>query len=414
MKQRFWMAALASVALVSCVNEMPVMDNKLQPLQELKFGDPMLYNQSRALGEILGAKYPTDESFVVYSVIHNGTFNGWEKSLNYLTPEGEEQTANGLDDKTPFFPKEGVVVSKSTTNNYWHINGNTKYLWPTNKVDSETKEPTTDYKMTFAAYSPASMMNPSVGNPHAVAVSYSSSGLAITGYQMPDDPADHFDLMYSTRTTDAESSPVAINFKHALASIRFMFVKQAESTGGAYLVNVKKVEIVGDIYNKGNFDQKITAIDNSSGNPTWTLTEIVKEDDGSGNKVTKNYVLYDDAFTVPEGVSQEIIGISSFMPIPQSVNANMAVRITYEIQNNASDDMSTPDPIVIPFTDFKLPSSTNTITAWNRGHRYVYTIQFGALKEIFFAPTVSEDWVTTNNAAFFSIGNVGNSGGVTP
>ena len=60
----------------------------------------------------------------------------------------------------------------------------------------------------------------------------------------------------------------------------------------------------------------------------------------------------------------------------------------------------------IPLTSFKKPSSSDYISSWERANRYVYTIQFGALREIFFIPTISEDWKTADNASFFSIGNV--------
>ena len=407
MKKNFWVVALASVALVSCVNEVPVVgDNDKQP-QELKFGDPMMSKQSRAVGEILGAKYPGDESFVVYSVVHDGAFAGWENSLSWQSQHDNDQTNDKIGD-APFFPLDGVIVSKSDVNNYWHITGSTKYYWPKNEV---VNGDTTDYKMTFAAYSPASLGYPSdPTQKYADDINYDKNGLTITGYTMPDDPAKHFDLMFSTRTTDAETSPIAINFKHALASIRFMFVKQAESTGGAHSITIKKVSLIGDISNKANFSQNITTIQESTGNPSWDNLAIIKNDNGTpGNPnddTTKEYVLYNDAFTVPEGSSKEIEGINSFMAIPQSVNGNMKVRIEYEVTMNVGDTPVTGLSRELPLIDFKKPSSTDYIQTWHRANRYVYTVQFGALREIFFSPTISEDWVTEGNASFFSIGNV--------
>ena len=413
MKKKYWITALASVAFVSCVNEVPVSDDNNQQLQELKFGLPVMSTQSRTLGEIVGAQYPDDENFVVYAVMHNGAFSGWENSFDYQNKLDEDQTNNTGIGNAPFFPKNGVVVSKSAENNYWHINGDVSYYWPKNEVD-EDKNPTTDYRMTFAAFSPASLLYPAGDEVYCDDVTYSKAGLDITGYQMPDKPSNHFDILFSTRTTDAVTSPVAINFKHALSSIRFMFVKQAYTTGGVYKVNIKKIDLIGEIFNKGDFKQTITSVDNSSGNPKWENLQIIKDTDpiDANKQVTKIYTLYNDNFSVPEGSSVEIQGISSFMPIPQGVNDKMKVRIEYDVimhENGAAE----PDEIEIPFTDFLLPSSSNYISRWERGNRYVYTVQFGALKEIFFAPIISEDWVTTNNTSFYSIGKVQNEVAVT-
>lgn len=400
MKKCFGMAALASVVLVSCVNDVPVAeDNDNQQLQELKFGNPMMSKQSRAAGEVLGSKYPDNESFVVFSVVHDGPFNGWEEALNY-----KNANAGGVSDDSPFFPRDGVVVTKSDVNNYWHIQGGTKYYWPKN-------ENGTDYRMTFAAYSPASLGFPAdPADKFCDDISYGKSGLNITAYRMPDDPAKHFDLMYSTRTVDAETSPIAINFKHALSSVRFMFVKQAEATGGAHSITIKKVTLIGNIANKADFMQDITLVSNSAGNPRWENLQTVLDDNGTPGNLTddkqKEYVLFNDEFTVPEGASKEIDAIHSFMAIPQSVNENMKVRIDYEVVMHAGD---APVPGLyreIPLTYFKKPSSADYISSWNRANRYVYTVQFGALREIFFIPTISEDWETEGNAGFFSIGNV--------
>ena len=400
MKTKFWMVALAGVALASCVNEELVVDNQSKQPEELTFGTPSMYKQSRAEGEILGTEYPDDEMFVVYAVQHNGTFAGWE---------GENVMKGEDGNPTTFFPQAGVVVQK--VGNYWHITGDTKYFWPEN-VDKTTGEEvngdgttttnTTDYRLSFAAHSPSRLMLDNDGA-HAQNVVYSKNGLQVTGYKMPADPFKHFDLMYTTRTLNAVTSPVVINFKHALASIRFMFVKQAEETGGAHKIYLKKLEVIGEINNKGDFMQNISNIGDVSGNPGWVNLSLVKDTEGK----TVDYLLYDDLFTVPEGTASELPKehVASFMPIPQTVNDKMKVRITYAVQMKATDDEDVK-VMEIPFTDFLIPSSTNYTTTWAMANRYVYTIQFGALKEIFFAPVISQDWTTHTTAGIYQIGNV--------
>ena len=418
MKAKFWMAALAGVALASCVNEELVVDNQTKQPKELTFATPSMYKQSRANGEILGTEYPDDEMFVVYAVQHDGAFAGWQGD-NVM--KGDDGNA------TTFFPKEGVVVQK--VGNYWHITGDTKYLWPENETKTsgdaagdtesgdaasgetggeqtgggQTTTPTTDYRLSFAAHSPSRLMLDNE-DAHAESVSYGPTGFQITGYKMPADPFKHFDLMYTTRTLNAVTSPVAINFKHALASVRFQFVKQSVDTGGAYKIHLKKLEVIGDISNKGNFAQNIENTGDLSGYPTWSGLELVKDTDGE----TFEYVLFNDVFTVPEGTASEIPveNVASFMPIPQTVNDRMKVRITYDVHMTVNDTDAAEKTLEIPFTDFLIPSSTDYTQNWARANRYIYTVQFGTLKEIFFAPVISEDWTTHATAGIYQIGNV--------
>lgn len=388
MKKMLWMAALTSVALAGCVNEEVADVSKNQQGKELIFGTPVMYNQSRAVGEILGTEYPDDEQFVVYAVQHNASFAGWQ---------GENVMKNDNDEPITFFPEIGVVVKKSQDNNYWHIMGDTKYLWPKNEDKDGDDEIDTDYKLTFAAHSPSRL------NQHAEEVSYGRYGLSIDGFQMPEDPKLHFDLMYSTRTIDATTSPVLINFKHALSSIRFMFVKQALDTNGPFAVNIKKVEITGEINNKGNFSQNIENVADVSGNPMWTELEIVKKQEDE----SYNYVLFNDNFSVPEGTSVELpkTNVASFMAIPQTVNDKMKVKITYTVQSYENSDAQ-EDVVEIAFTQFIKPNSNQWVDAWARGHRYIYHVHFGALQEIFFEPTISDEWVTEATAGVYEIGNV--------
>ena len=234
--------------------------------------------------------------------------------------------------------------------------------------------------MTFDAYSPVR------ANQHGT-VSYGDNGLTITNFKIQNEPQFQYDLLYSPRTIDATSSPVSIGFKHALSSIRFKFVKPAD---GAHSILVKRVEILGDILNKGDFFQDIALNSaTSTGSPRWD--NKIKE----GNLT---YTLYNSTggFEVPASTGAEISGIYSFLPIPQQVTSNKSVRIVYATKQQSTDDYGSDIEKVIPFTDFIISGTTYT-TSWDMGKRYVYHVHFGALKEIYFAPTVT-DWVEVSEA----------------
>jgi hypothetical protein len=206
---------------------------------------------------------------------------------------------------------------------------------------------------------------------------------------MPAEPNDHFDIMYSPRVLNVTQSPVTINFSHALSSIVFQTVKPEED--GAYSIKITDIKLKGDIENEGTFNYAYgNASTSSTGSAAWTYRRV------TDNTIT--YDLLDEPFEVPT-TSSPIAKVKPFLAIPQTVNSNMKVSITYQIVQQKDDD-----PVeltrVIPFTDFKLPNTSGNYTnSWNMGNRYKYHIHFGKLKEITFAPTVN-DWITTDAGEF--------------
>jgi len=230
MKKTILLTTLASLVLTGCVKDESIELSTQLP-KEISFGSPMMYNQTKSVdGEITGQQYPSGENFVVFAVETDGDFRGWVAD-NIIKQENGENT---------FFPGEGVVVEKGANDNYWHITGTTKYFWPDEN----------NHKLTFAAYSPVR------ASQDATHITYDDEGLKIEGFKIKELPALQYDLLYSPRTVNATTSPVAINFKHALSSIRFKFVKP---TDGAASIVINKVEIFGNIYNKGDFHQDIAA-----------------------------------------------------------------------------------------------------------------------------------------------------------
>ena len=243
MKKNLFWAAFACVALASCVNESePLLEeSKGQPLT---FGAPVMYNQSRHVGEITGTEYPTDESVTVFGIAHTGNFAGWNAN-NVIKHE----------DGSDFFPAAGEEVKKGE-DKHWYTSKD--YYLPT--------EP--HYMLSFAAYSPSRAKGTdliSIDGESVVqgAISYGQDGLTITNWRMPN--ADTYDLMFSKRTTNVKQDDVPIAFLHALASVRVRFAKP--EANGPYSVVVTKVAVKGNgtsLNNVGTFKDRITSADDGS------------------------------------------------------------------------------------------------------------------------------------------------------
>jgi hypothetical protein len=94
------------------------------------------------------------------------------------------------------------------------------------------------------------------------------------------------------------------------------------------------------------------------------------------------------------------------MPIPQNVTSDMKLIISYSIKQKETDVAAqVVENLEIPFTSFLFTNtggSPEHIKSWDMNTRYFYNISFGALKKIYFHPSVS-DWSTVENAGTFVI-----------
>ena len=358
MKRNLLFAALASVAFAGCVNEDVAEMVKGKPLT---FGSPVMYTQTKnVIGEIQGTTYPTSEKFTVFAVEHNGDFAGWE-AANIVKNE----------DGTGYFPATGETVTNN--GNHWYT-ANSYYL-----------PQETEHKLSFAAYSPAR----AAGNG---SINYGENGLLITEWTMPN--TDHYDLMYSERTINVTESPVPIKFYHALASLRFKFVKATAVEGGPYSVIINKVQLLtgSNFNNVGTFETRTTT-NNIIGSPRWSELKNVSS--------PASFQLISDSYEVTT-TSSEIANIRSFLPIPQNVTSDMKLALDYSIVQ-AEGETAHKVHLEIPLTHFLLAGSTEHTTAWEMGKRYVYHVHFGALTKIAFAPSIGSDWVTVENAGTYTI-----------
>lgn len=375
MKKNLYWTVFACVALASCVNESePLLEENKG--QQLTFGAPVMYNQSRHVGEIApGTDYPADESFTVFAVEHDGDFVGWN-AANVIKKE---------DSQSDFFPADGEVVTRAN-DNHWYTSKD--YYLPT--------EP--NYKLSFAAYSPSRAKGVdliSIDGESTVqgAISYGVDGLTITNWRMPN--TEMYDLMYSKRTTNVKQAEVPIAFLHALASIHVAFAKPEHD--GPEDVIVTKVAIKGagtDFMNVGTFKDRITSDASGQG----ALWEELK-----AHELPVEYPIFNGTYNVPVTTPTEpATNVRSFLPIPQNITSDMKLVLSYRIQNKPGETYEVVNNLEIPFLDFKIGGTTAVTEGWLRGHRYTYNITFGALTKIKFHPSV-ENWTSVQDAGTYVV-----------
>lgn len=342
MKKFMLFAAMASVVLTSCVNEdMEVMESASK--KAISFDMPVM-KPTRAAGEIDGTVYPTGETFKVFCKSYKGAYADWTAGADYFAAAGEDVAYNGSKWST-------------ATVHYWPELGN---------------------NLAFAAYSPATASG---------TFAQTQTGLTITGFSTQDDVANQYDLMYTPRVVDLDKNDagtdVPLVFKHALTSVVF----KATKTDADATYTIKSLTVNGKVSTTGDFNQNIPNPAELDGTPVWTPAAATD----------KTYsILSDKTIDVAQG-GTNLTGVGStagattaLLLIPQGVDANTTVTITYTktIGGNSLD--ATAEIKLVDFLDgTAVPAAP--VTTWAMGHRYIYNITFGANKPIYFNPTVT-DW----------------------
>lgn len=347
MKKFFFIAAIASAALVSCTK------NEVTPIaqdQEITFAAPVVGTATKAIaGELTGAAYPVGEKFNVYGVWHSGDFTGWASSSLYM---------------------DDVQTQYDDTYNGWRPLD--RHYWPKNG------------KMTFAAYSPSDV--------NAAAHYYGAAGLTLVGFQVEADAKNHVDVLYSERSynkvkaaADNVNTPydeVDIDFLHALSSIQFTAKTAADF--GTTEIKLKNISVYG-VNSKADFVENVdeTTPGTYEANPTWinhaSYAQVVDK--------TAAYVYYDNAagqtLTDAKWVMNGVANQTDLICLPQTLPATAKVVVTYSIN---------PPGAATPAIDITLETTLDALSTdvWEPGKRYTYNLTIG-LDEIYFAPEVT-DW----------------------
>ena len=334
-------AAMASVVLTSCVNEdKEAMESASK--KAISFDMPVM-KPTRAAGEIDGTVYPTDETFKVFCKSYTGTYTGWTAGADYFDAAGEDVALTGGNWSTdPVY--------------YWPELGN---------------------KLAFAAYSPAA------ASAHGT-FEQTQTGLTITGFSTQDDVANQYDLMYTPRVIDLDKNnagtPVPMVFKHALTSVVF----KATKTDADATYTIKSLTVNGKVSTTGNFNQNIPNAADTDGTASWTPATAV---DKTYTILTGKTIDVAKAGTDLTGVGSDAGATTALLLIPQGVDANTEVTITY---TKKTGDNSLDATARIKLVDF-LDNTDTPVNTWAMGHRYIYNIIFGKNKPIYFAPSVT-DW----------------------
>lgn len=362
MKKLFFIAAIASVALVSCTkndfDESPTTDKKIE------FAAPVVSPTTKGTLEVWN-NYPQDAAY---------NFAVWAKYF----PTGTYTTWAGSGVQT--YMQEVPVTYADNT---WAPAQ--AYYWPKNG------------SLTFIAYSPESKAS------YAEAT---DSGITFTNYDVSTDVTKQVDLMFSERAynktavdddvaagsgetsndstvTDDPYKGVHLSFKHALSSVAFT-AKTAADYSGSTTITLNKIELlnVGSI---ASFDQNLADTDNASTTAAaWTpatgpVTYMVNNDDDLAQVLTTTaWWSANDSDIAPAKANG--VRDTDFILLPQDLSG-VKIKITYTLQNAGTGSEALVQVIE---KDLK----TTAVSEWEMGKRYIYNIIVG-LDTIFFEPYVA-------------------------
>lgn len=374
MKKNLLLLSLAGLAIASCTSDENLSENAGK--SRLRFETPLMSTVTKAVtGEIEGLIYPTEEKFDIYGIQYSGDFKGWATSTDVkdFWTGGSTMT---FETAAHIGSSTGVNAAWSTTNDYFWVN-----------------EP---YKLAFAAYSPSDAKGDA-------AIAYDATGFTFTGFTVKSTVADQYDLMYSDRQFDCtrnkyENTGIPLKFNHALSSIVFAAIEEVEKK----TYEITGVQLIGPINNKGTFNQNIS--EQPSATP-YTETSVPEWDDLSivgGTEITYTPVIDGGAYTVTGANDEFTGGKSAILAIPQEVHADTYVKLSYTVKTELTGDKVKVDNYTkkIPLSEFIVTGTEgDKIEKWEIGYRYVYLINFGGSKKIFFVPTVNE-WKTGGTAAY--------------
>lgn len=355
MKKFFLLAALASIALASCVKNEPA---KFDSQKEITFTTPVLAVPTKTQ-EIPGTDYlSSSPSFGVYGwYVAGATYVADDATAYMHNVEVKYDSSINKDDDTG----TGAWISDDA------------YYWP--KQGS----------ITFDAYSPYSINTLVTGD--------KTNGLTITGFGVTNVLDDQVDLLYSTRAYDKTSSKgttndrydgVDIVFNHALSVVKFT-ARTAADYSPTTTIKVTKIQIV-DALTKATFEQHV---DNSAKNdaPVWVGY--------TADKATFTSLDTSEGSATALSETAEDRGVSMIV-LPQDFTVSTKLYIEYYIKTGSSAPIKQTFEISLNDSGFSYTEggSSVTVTGWEIGKRYTYNLVIG-LDKIYFAPSVT-DWTDVN------------------
>lgn len=346
MKKVLLFAAAASVAFTSCVKDEPAgitaSDSKIS------FEAPAVSGITRAVYGEIASPYPKTENFSVYARYFSGNYTAFTDGTPYMTNV-----------KTAYNRTIGTKGGWDTES----VLGGQAYYWPKNGT------------LTFAAYSPSD----AAAN---CSVSWDAQGFTFENFTVKQNPAEHYDLMFSERSYDRTKSEMAegvttyegvdINFKHALSSIVFKVKTAAEYAG--HTITVTDITLK-NAYETGTFKQGL-----ADANGAVTTAAAWS---GQTNEYNGGYSVLTADEAVESTTATKLVNVTPLIILPQAIahgTNNIMIDVKYKIYNGTSEIEQSAT----------IDVSAYDLEAFELGKRYIFTLIFG-LNKIYFSPEV-EAW----------------------
>ena len=346
-KTLLMMAVAAGAMLTGCVKNETANGGAVSG-SKISFEAPAVTGITRAAlvpGEI-GTGYDKGEHFSVYALYFaDGTYTKFNAGTLYM---------------------DDVETAYNTGGQYWDsesVPGGQAYYWP--KKGS----------LTFAAYSPS-------GAADDCTVAWGATGFTFTDFTVQNNPAAHYDLLFSERAynkTQSETSSttykggVDITFKHALSSV--VFKTKLGDTYEGHTITLKNITLK-NTFTKGNFNQGLVDENNA-------VTTTAAAWSGQNTENTAGYVAFNGAKVIASTTAAEPTGATRLIVLPQELAHNGAnhvtIDVTYSIHNGTTEIDQTA---TIDVTD-----PGYNLTEFEIGKRYTFTLIFG-LDKITFSPEV--------------------------
>lgn len=385
MKKLFFITAIAGVALASCTkNEVA---QSVNDQKAISFASPVVGLTTKApTYGLIEDKYPEEQGFSVWGwYSEEESYDG--VGVAYMTDvDVEYVNTDHNEEETPDFGA-------------WEPE--TPYFWPKNG------------KLTFDAYSPSDIQ----GLEGCVVSCDDATGLTIANYTVPTDLTKQFDVLYSSRAYNKNSSigsteepfhnyeGVDIVFNHALAAIKFNVAQAAEYAQGT----IRLETITVNAHKLGTFTQNINT-EQTADDPVWStgtpadfnilaLSEYASSKDLAETTINAEGV----ATTTNKAYETEAVLI-----LPQTFDETDAtITVTYFIKNG--DETPLRQTHTFDLSDAKNQNGVDeneevvSVASWDMGKIYTYNITIG-LQDIYFAPTV-QDWDEYATVTLPSINN---------
>lgn len=350
-KTLLMMAVAAGAMLTGCVKNETANGGAVSG-SKISFEAPAVTGITRAAlvpGEI-GTGYDKGEHFSVYALYFaNGTYTEFGDGTMYM---------------------KNVETAYEETDNYWDSEnaGGQAYYWP-NKGS-----------LTFAAYSPSGAANDCT-------VAWGAAGFTFTDFTVQNNPAAHYDLLFSERAynkTQSETSSttykggVDITFKHALSSV--VFKTKLGDTYEGHTIKLKNITLK-NTFTTGAFNQGLVDENNAETTAAaWT---------GQATENTTGYVAFNGSEVINSTTDAvEPTGATRLIVLPQELAHDGANNVTIDVLYSIHNGSATIDQTAtIDVTD-------HSLTEFEIGKRYIFTLIIG-LDKITFSPKVDE-WVDVN------------------